>query len=143
MIHRSEYQPAVDRNKEFLNSNPQLYRERAAIVEHPFGTMKRQWGFDYIITKQTMKRASADVGFMFIAYNFRRLINIIGKKGLTTFLKSIWLYTFNQTALIKPLNNVGSHLSSYSNKVKQHSKSHLSSLTNSYSPQSLIFRWSF
>jgi len=28
--------------------------------------MKRQWGFDYIITKKTMARASADVGFIFM-----------------------------------------------------------------------------
>jgi hypothetical protein len=35
-------------------------------------------GFYYVITKKGMKRASADVGFMFIAYNLRRLINITG-----------------------------------------------------------------
>lgn len=86
VIHRSEYQPAVDRNKAFMRTNTQLYKERAAIVEHPFGTMKRQWGFDYIITKRTMKRASADVGFIFIAYNLRRIFNLVSKEKLKTYL---------------------------------------------------------
>ena len=56
-------------------------------MEHPFGTMKRQWGFDHIMTKKTKARASADVGFIFIAYNLRRLFNIIGKEQLMAFLK--------------------------------------------------------
>jgi len=50
--------------------------------------MKRQWGFDHIMTKKTKARASADVGFIFIAYNLRRIINIIGIEPLITFLKA-------------------------------------------------------
>jgi hypothetical protein len=55
--------------------------------------MKRQWGFDHIITKKSMKRASADVGFIFIAYNLRRIINIVGIDQLIkadTPFYSIW-----------------------------------------------------
>lgn len=92
IVHRSEYQPAVERNKEFIKNNPNLYKQRAAIVEHPFGTMKRQWGFDYVITKQTMKRASADIGLVFVAYNLRRLFNLIGFERLRDILAS--LYSF-------------------------------------------------
>jgi hypothetical protein len=50
--------------------------------------MKRQWGFDYIITKKSMKRASADVGFIFIAYNLRRIINILTIEKLLELLAS-------------------------------------------------------
>ncbi len=78
IIQRSEYQGAVERNKENIAANPVLYKQRQALVEHPFGTMKRQWGFDHIMTRKTKARASADVGFIFIAYNLRRMINIIG-----------------------------------------------------------------
>jgi hypothetical protein len=42
-----------------------------------------------VITKRGMKRAIADVGFMFIAYNLRRLMNIIDKTLLTKFLKEL------------------------------------------------------
>ena len=38
---------------------------------------KRQWGFNYIMTKKTIKRASVDVGFIFTCYNLRRLLNIV------------------------------------------------------------------
>jgi len=86
IIQRSEYQTAVERNKENILANPELYKQRQALVEHPFGTMKRQWGFDHIMTKKTKARASADVGFIFIAYNLRRIINIIGKNQLMEYL---------------------------------------------------------
>ena len=88
IIQRSEYQGAVERNKENILANPELYKQRQALVEHPFGTMKRQWGFDHIMTKKSKARASADVGFIFIAYNLRRIINILDKDQLMVYLKS-------------------------------------------------------
>jgi len=42
-----------------------------------------------IITIKGMKRAGADVDFMFIAYNQRRLMNIIDKNLLTKFLEEL------------------------------------------------------
>jgi len=88
IIHRSEFQPAIELNKYYIDKYPELYKQRQAIVEHPFGTLKRQWGFDYVITKKTMEKASADVGFMFIAYNLRRLFNILGRDKLQAFLEA-------------------------------------------------------
>ena len=38
IIHRSEYQDAVDTNNNNIKQNPQYYKQRQAIVEHPFGT---------------------------------------------------------------------------------------------------------
>ena len=51
-------------NRKAYQEKEHLYKRRQAIVEHPYGTLKRQWGFNYILTKIGMKRASADVGFM-------------------------------------------------------------------------------
>ncbi|MDX2430957.1 MAG: hypothetical protein QNK35_08490, partial [Bacteroides sp.] len=61
-IHRSEFHEYIEHNKERVNLNKALYKRRQAIVEHPYGTIKRQWGFSYIMTKKGSKRASADVG---------------------------------------------------------------------------------
>jgi hypothetical protein len=36
--------------------------------------------FNYIITKRSIERASADAGFMMTHYNLRRLMNIIGNR---------------------------------------------------------------
>jgi len=66
-----------------------VYRKRQAIVEHPFGIMKRQWGFYYIITKKTIKSASADVGLVFTAFNLRRIFNIVNKNELKKYLKGL------------------------------------------------------
>lgn len=85
-IQRSEYQEYINKNKERILNNQNYYRRRQAIVEHPYGTIKRQWGFNYIMTKKTIQRASADVGLVFTAYNLRRILNILGKEALRCFL---------------------------------------------------------
>lgn len=89
LIERSEFTPYIEQNKQNIASRPELYKQRQSIVEHPYGTIKRQWGFYYIITKKGMKRASADVGLMFIAYNMRRLMNIIDASTFKKFLKEL------------------------------------------------------
>ena len=88
-VQRSEYTEGIELNKKRVIANKSLYKQRQAIVEHPYGTIKRQWGFNYIITKKTMARASADVGFMLIAYNLRRLINIIGQNEFKKYLEQV------------------------------------------------------
>jgi len=100
-IQRSQHQSLVDENKLRINSNKELYRKRQQIVEHPYGTIKRQWGFSYITTKQTIQRASADVGFMMTAYNMRRIINIVGLNDLKKYLKSIAQFIWTSTAFLK------------------------------------------
>jgi transposase len=86
-IQRSEYQEYINKNKERIEQNKNYYRQRQAIVEHPYGTIKRQWGFSYVITKKYIERAKADVGFMFTAYNLRRIINTIGFSALKDYLE--------------------------------------------------------
>lgn len=89
LIERHEFAKNIERNKRAQAVKPDIYKQRQAIVEHPFGTMKRQWGYDHIMTKKSLKHAAADVGFIFIAYNLRRLINIIGIKALIKLFRSI------------------------------------------------------
>lgn len=100
-IQRSEYQELINKNKERINSNKNYYKRRQAIVEHPYGTIKRQWGFSYIMTKKFIKRAEADVGFMFTAYNLRRLINIIGIKTLQSYFKELLLIFLTHISTVK------------------------------------------
>jgi len=71
------------------DSKYNIYRKRQAIVEHPYGTIKRQWGYSYILTKQGIEKAESDVGLMFIAYNLRRIINIIGKDNIMKCLQEV------------------------------------------------------
>jgi transposase len=87
LIQRSEFAEYYERNRRTLSDKEHLYKRRQAIVEHPFGTMKRQWGFSYILTKRGIKRASADVGLIFIAYNLRRIVNILTREELKRYLR--------------------------------------------------------
>lgn len=86
------YAHLVEANKQRMEENYELYRQQQMIVEHPFGIIKRQWGFYYIMTKKTMKRASADVGPIFSAYNLRRIFNILPKEELKAYLKELLLF---------------------------------------------------
>lgn len=88
-IQRSEYQEVIELNKQRVEQRQSYYKRRQAIVEHPYGTIKRQWGFSYIMTKKYMNRASADVGLMMMAYNLRRIINIIGINQLKEWLREV------------------------------------------------------
>jgi transposase len=87
LINRSEFAEYYEVNRRNFEEKEHLYKRRQAIVEHPYGTIKRQWGFSYILTKKGISRASSDVGFMFIAYNLRRIGNILTMDVLKEYLK--------------------------------------------------------
>jgi hypothetical protein len=91
VIERSEYTEIIEQNKQRTIENRDVYRRRQAIVEHPYGVIKRQWGFYYIMTKKGINRASADVGLIFTAYNLRRIFNLIDSNVLKEFLKKLAL----------------------------------------------------
>ena len=103
LIVRSEFATYVEQNRLNIEANPATYKKRQSIVEHPYGTIKRQWGYYYVITKKGMKRASADVGFMFIAYNLRRLMNIIDKNVFKKFLQELAFLFLRKKALVKAI----------------------------------------
>src|SRR5690606_7080490 len=86
LLERSQHQDAIDRNAQRISQNKDTYKRRQAIVEHPFGIIKRQWGFDHIMTKKSIQRASADVGLIYIAFNLRRIFNILNQNDLKKYL---------------------------------------------------------
>ena len=99
LIERSQYGDLIDQNKVRIENNYEIYRRRQAIVEHPYGVIKRQWDFYYIMTKKTIKRASADVGLIFTAYNLRRIFNLVDPNVLKQYLKTL-TFIFKATKAI-------------------------------------------
>lgn len=67
--------------------NQQHLRKRNTIVEHPYGTVKRWHGASYLLTRGKVKVA-AETGLSFLAYDFRRVINLIGVKGIMEVIKA-------------------------------------------------------
>jgi len=131
-IQRSEYQEYINNNKERIEKNPNYYRRRQAIVEHPYGTIKRQWGFNYIMTKKTIKRAEADVGLILTAYNLRRILNIIGIESLRSYLLTLFIQIslfMSQLKLIWRIQNL------YSLRIIEKLASVLMSKNTNFTPQ--------
>ena len=77
IIHRSEYQDAVDINDNNIKQNPQYYKRRQAIVEHPFGTIKRHFGFTHTLLKG-LQKVNGEMNLIMFCYNFMRTKNILG-----------------------------------------------------------------
>jgi len=91
IVQRSEYTPLLELNRTRVEREKAKYKRRQAIVEHPFGTIKRQWDYAYIMTKRGINRASADIGLIFTAYNLRRIFNLTDHKHLKQYLRMLWL----------------------------------------------------
>lgn len=102
LLERTEYQENIENNAKRIAQNKQTYKRRQAIVEHPFGIIKRQWDFSYIMTKKSIKRASADVGLIFCAFNLRRIFNILDPKALMEYLKARFYFFAHFSTYFKP-----------------------------------------
>ena len=81
IIHRSEYQDAVDINNNNIKQNPQYYKRRQAIVEHPFGTIKRHLGYTHTLVKG-LEKVNGEFNLIMFCYNFLRTKNILGFSGM-------------------------------------------------------------
>jgi hypothetical protein len=64
-----------------LVDHPNVMRTRRATVEHPFGTLKAWMGSTHFLTK-TLDRASTEMSLHVLAYNMKRVINLIGTQKL-------------------------------------------------------------
>lgn len=87
-IERSEYEDYVQANAQRVKSNWEKYRRRQAIVEHPFGTIKRSWGYTYTLMKGKLKVAG-EFALIFSSYNLRRAMSILGVKALIQRLEGL------------------------------------------------------
>lgn len=69
--------------------NKALYRLRQQFGKDPFGMMKQHREFHYLMTKSNQESDSADVDFIFCAYNLRKILNLIDRNVWKAWLKTI------------------------------------------------------
>ena len=81
MLNRNIYEDNMDHNDAEVAARKEAYRRRQAIVEHPFGTIKRQWGFTHTNLKG-LKKVNGEFGLILLCYNLRRVLSILGVEGL-------------------------------------------------------------
>jgi len=80
-IFRQVKQDLLDRIDAQTKENFKKYKLRQMIVEHPFGTIKRGWGAYFFLTKRKVS-VSAEISLSFLAYNLKRVINILGTEEI-------------------------------------------------------------
>jgi transposase len=94
ILQRSIYQAAVEANNQRVIAEKEKYRRRQEMVEHPFGVVKRQWGYDHVLLKG-IDKVEAESNLIFLCYNLKRIINILGFKALIKRLQEISLFFAN------------------------------------------------
>jgi hypothetical protein len=80
-LQRYDYHDAVERNNNRVKQQPDAYSIRKCVVEHPFGTIKRSWGYTYTLLRGIGKVA-AEVALIFLSYNIKRTMSIMGVSKL-------------------------------------------------------------
>jgi transposase len=69
------------REKTRTKLGKKIIQKRKELVEHPYGTIKRNLGFTYFM-QTGIENVKAEFSFIAFIYNFKRVVNIIGVKGL-------------------------------------------------------------
>lgn len=79
MLKVSAHASEIKEYKKWISSeeNKKLLSRRKEMVEHPFGVLKRNWGFDYFM-QRGIENVRAEFSFISFIYNLKRVINIVG-----------------------------------------------------------------
>lgn len=80
-IKRLTDEEVVERMAARVRAGPDKLRLRKQLVEHPFGTIKRSMDQGYFLMRGKVK-VGTEIGLTSMAYNMKRVINIVGVKKL-------------------------------------------------------------
>lgn len=80
-ITRWEHEAVIEALEARLDKEPERMRVRRQTAEHPFGTLKAWMGHTHFLMK-TLKHVSTEMSLHVLAYNLKRVMNILGTKAL-------------------------------------------------------------
>jgi transposase len=86
-IMRTPEEPRLEAMAERMEEKPGLMLQRKSVVEHPYGTMKWWWDGGYFLMKGLTK-VRGEFSLMTLAYNLRRVINLLGVECLLEALRT-------------------------------------------------------
>ena len=98
VIERTEHAGAVERNNRRVRKNTSVYSLRQQIIEHIFGTIKTTMGLRPHTTQRPPEN-EGEFGLIYLVYNFRRVINILGLPKLKKWLRKLLFSIFTDRAL--------------------------------------------
>ncbi len=87
-ITRWEHEHVVEAAERRLDENPQAMRTRRNTVEHPFGTIKSWMGATHF-QMRTLKKVSTEMALHVLAYNLKRVMNIMGIGSLIAAMRAV------------------------------------------------------
>ena len=106
IMERSEYAEAAEKNTQRVRKQPSIYSARQQIIEHVFGTIKRQWGYDHILLKG-LRKNDGEFGLIYLIYNLRRILNILGVEGMKRWIRRFIFYILSTRFPIQAYNRKG------------------------------------
>ena len=86
-VTRWEHQDVLDEMQARLEQTPDAMRIRRSTVEHPYGTIKAWMGVTHFLT-EGLERVKAEMSLHVLAYNFRRLMAILGVQGMLAAIRA-------------------------------------------------------
>ena len=85
-VQRWEHADVIDRHRQKMRASAQLMRRRGALVEHPFGTIKRWAGMDHFLMRG-LGKCRGEFSLMTLSYNFKRVVNVLGGAAFTEYCR--------------------------------------------------------
>ncbi|MBJ6124849.1 IS1182 family transposase [Microvirga splendida] len=76
-VKRWQHEDVLDRMQDRLERMPEAMTIRRQTVEHPFGTIKAWMGSTHFLMK-TLEKVKTEMSLHVLAYNLKRMINILG-----------------------------------------------------------------
>ena len=86
-IKRWEKEQILEAAEAELKKQPNAMRQRKMLVEHPYGTIKHCMGATHFVMKR-LPNVRAEMSLHVLAYNLRRVINILGVPKLIAELQA-------------------------------------------------------
>ena len=80
-ITREENEAVMEAMAARLKAQPQKYALRKQLCEHPFGTIKRWFGYSYFLVKG-LEKVRCEWSLMTLAYNLKRVLNLVSFEKL-------------------------------------------------------------
>ena len=83
-LDRWEHEDVIDRHRRKMSAGAPWMRQRAALVEHPFGTIKRWAGMDHFLMRG-LEKCRGEFSLMTLGYNFKRVMSVLGEAAFAEY----------------------------------------------------------
>jgi transposase len=98
-VSRWEHEDVLERHRARMHGAGDLMSRRAALVEHPFGTIKCRAGYRHFLVRG-FNKVRGEWSLMALCYNFSRVLNILGLERLVAVLAKTLLSRKNVLAAV-------------------------------------------